>query len=77
MAIPTPRLDVFAQRSRRLALSVVCAASIAAGTLAGPLTATVHAESPRCRVLHNFMDNTSSASWMWRAASVEYGNYCV
>jgi hypothetical protein len=75
--MPTHTLDVFARRSRRLALSFAFAASLAAGTLAGPLTATVHAESPRCRVLHGFMDNTSSDSWMWRAASVEYGNYCV
>jgi hypothetical protein len=72
----THRIDVLATRTRRLALSFALAASVAAGTLAGPLAATVHAESTRCRILHNFMDNTSPDSWMWRAASVEYGNYC-
>jgi hypothetical protein len=59
-------------RTKRFAISFLLAGTV----LIGPLSATAHAESVRCRVLRNYLENKSPDSWMWRAASVEYGNYC-
>jgi hypothetical protein len=59
-------------RVKRLALSVALASTV----LAGPLGGTAHAMTRRCEVLMNYMDNTDSDTWMWRAASVEYMNNC-
>jgi hypothetical protein len=53
--------------------------TILIGSLVLALTAMsgVASATPRCQVLKTFMDNTTSSSWMWRAASVEYMNYCL
>jgi hypothetical protein len=59
-------------RGKRLALS----AALASAFLVGPLSGSAHAMSRRCEVLKNYMDNTYYDTWMWRAASVEYMNYC-
>jgi hypothetical protein len=61
------------RRIKRVAVSLLFAGTV----LVGPLSGTAHAaESVRCRVLRNYLENKSPDSWMWRAASVEYGNYC-
>lgn len=67
------------RRGTRLAVSLALASSIAATSLAGPLATSAHAMSRRCEVLYHYMANKSpdgADGWMWRAASVEYMNYC-
>jgi hypothetical protein len=65
------------QKTRRLAISAALAATLSLPSLIGPLANTAHAQSRRCEVLQHYMDNHSPDGWIWRAASVEYGNYCV
>jgi hypothetical protein len=37
---------------------------------------TAASATPRCTVLRTYLDN-APVTWMWRAASVEYANYCL
>jgi hypothetical protein len=63
-----------------LAISAALAASLSLPGLVGPFAQAAHAQTRRCEVLQHYMDSHSpdgANGWIWRAASVEYGNYCV
>jgi hypothetical protein len=50
-------------------------ALIASALVLASLSSAAYA-TPRCTVLKTYLDNAPT-SWMWRAASVEFSNYCL
>ena len=66
-------------RGKRLALGLALATTVSVGAWSAPFTTTAYAESVRCRVLRHYLEAKSPDGpdgWMWRAASIEYMNYC-